>query len=120
MKNENEIKRAFAMEVIEVLRKRKTAYTDDFGSDMMIKRELQLLIDHFQSFLPKEEEVDWYQKPFKELIGMRFRDVTYTDNIITIGHNHTIETDKDGDVYLSFGGDAVGWIKQHGVLAEIV
>jgi hypothetical protein len=77
-------------------------------------------LDFVQSLLPKEEEVDWYQKPFKELIGMRFRDVTYTDNIITIGHNHTIETDKDGDVYLSFGGDAVGCIKQHGVLAEIV
>jgi hypothetical protein len=69
---------------------------------------------------PKEEVIDWYQKPFEELIGLRFRDVAYPDCITTISHNHTIETDKEGDVYLSFGGDVVGWIKQRGVVAQIL
>jgi len=116
MKNENDKVRAFAMEVIEFIDEMiKECINEGFNTS-----KFKLTLDFVQSLLPKEEEVDWYQKPFKELIGMRFRDVTYTDNIITIGHNHTIETDKDGDVYLSFGGDAVGWIKQHGVLAEIV
>ncbi len=73
-----------------------------------------------ESILPKEEEVDWYQKPFKELIGVRFRDVVSPNLVIEIGRNNVIKTDNDGDVYLGVDNNLIAWIKQRGVLAEIV
>jgi len=61
MKNENEIKRAFAMEVIEKLKENKYVIRNGKrlkGSEPQIYPD-QIAIDIVQSLLPKEEEVDW-------------------------------------------------------------
>lgn len=55
MKNENEIKRAFAMEVIEKL---KELDRNEIGGGEWNKCYKRCIIE-VQSILPKEEEVDW-------------------------------------------------------------
>jgi hypothetical protein len=58
MKNENEIKRAFAMEVIERLENNKR--TGSLTShDIWANRIISESVKTIQSLLPKEEEVDW-------------------------------------------------------------
>jgi len=71
MKNENEIKRAFAMEVIEFIDEMiKECINEGFNTS-----KFKLTLDFVQSLLPKEEEVDWSNA--SELDKLKYAAKTY-------------------------------------------
>jgi len=74
MKNENEIKRAFAMEVIEWIKECKNSVFALSASELELKM-LQGFQRKTESLLPKEEEVDWSNA--SELDKLKYAAKTY-------------------------------------------
>lgn len=94
-----------------------------------VKRAMPLLDDHLtmknliiaviESMIPKES-IEWFEKPFDELIGVKFYDVIEPHRIIKITGDSKIVQLKNGEVYLEKLHNTIFWIKANGVTSKIV